>query len=85
MITCTFAINSNAEYFYEQITPWIGNQPRVYLVDFFKYIKDMYGHQVKRFTETYQYDGFHLNTNGHQLYYDFVYERINQIVTAEKE
>ena len=85
LITCTYAINSNAEYFYEQITPWIENQPQVYLIDFFSHIKEMYGQEVTYFTDTYQYDGFHLNTNGHQLYYDFVYEQLKEIVTTEAD
>ena len=61
LMRCLFAINSNAEYFYAQLIPWIEKQPRVHIIDFFGHIKQLYGSSVKRFYKTYQYDKTHLN------------------------
>jgi hypothetical protein len=84
LASCLFAINSNAEYFYAQLIPWIEKQPRVHIIDFFGHIKEMYGSSVKRFNKAYQYDKIHLNPQGHQLFYDFVYPRLNEIMTAQE-
>jgi len=82
--SCFFAINSNAEYFYQQFIPWIHDQQGVYIIDFFNHIKEIYGSHVSQFSDLYQYDGVHLNPAGHQIYYDFVYTKLQDILTAEK-
>ncbi len=55
--SCFFAINSNAEYFYQQFIPWIHDQQGVYIIDFFNHIKEIYGSHVSQFSGVYQYDG----------------------------
>jgi len=78
--SCFFAINSNAEYFYRELIPWIHNQQGVYIIDFFNHVKESYGSHVSQFSNLYQYDGVHLNPAGHQLYYDFVYAKLQEIL-----
>ncbi len=82
--SCFFAINSNAEYFYQELIPWIHNQQGVYIIDFFNHVKETYGSHVSQFSNLYQYDGVHLNPKGHEIYYDFVYTQLQKILTAEK-
>lgn len=82
--SCFFAINSNAEYFYEHLIPWIQKQQGVYIIDFFNHIKETYGSNVPQFSDVYQYDGVHLNPQGHEMFYDFVYTKLQEIVTAEE-
>lgn len=83
--SCFFAINSNAEYFYEQLIPWIHDQQGVYIIDFFNHIKEIYGLHLSQFSDLYQYDGVHLNPKGHEIYYDFVYTQLQKILTADKD
>jgi lysophospholipase L1-like esterase len=83
--SCFFTINSNAEYFYQELIPWIHNQQGVYIIDFFNHVKETYGSDVSQFSNLYQYDGVHLNPAGHQLYYDFVYAKLQEIVAGRKE
>jgi len=81
VLSCVFAANSNAEYFYQQFIPWITDQPDVYLIDFFGYIKETYAPTPKSFITLYGYDGLHLSPSGHQIYYDFVYPRLTTLLT----
>ena len=81
VLSCVFAANSNAEYFFEQFIPWITDQPHVHLIDFFGYIKENYAPNPTSFIGTYGYDGLHLNPSGHQIYYDFVHPRLTTILT----
>lgn len=80
-LSCLFAANSNAEYFYGQFIPWINNQSDVYLIDFFDYIKETYAPNPATFINTYGYDGVHLTPAGHQIYYDYVYSRLTALLT----
>jgi len=89
--SCFDALNSNAEYFYEQILPWIDNQPKVHIIDFFTYIKETYSSDPRSFIDSYGYDVFygyiHLTPEGHQIYFDYVYPRLTQIlgVTSDSD
>jgi hypothetical protein len=84
-LSCLFAANSNAEYFYSRLIPWIDSQPNVYLIDFFAYIKATYASNPLSFINTYGYDGLHLTPAGHQIYYDYVYPRLTAIVTGSTD
>jgi hypothetical protein len=81
VLSCLFAVNSNAEYFYEQFFPWIISQPDVYLIDFFGHINATYAPNPISFIDTHGYDGIHLKPSGHQIYYDFVYPQLAGILS----
>ena len=81
-LSCLLAANSNAEYFYARLIPWINSQSNVYLIDFFGHIKETYASNPLGFINTYGYDGVHLTPAGHQIYYDYVYPRLTAIVTG---
>jgi lysophospholipase L1-like esterase len=81
-LACLFEVNSNAEYFYEQFLPWITSQSDVYLIDFFRYIKETYAPNPISFINKYGYDGIHLKPSGHQIYYDFVYPQLVSILAV---
>jgi len=81
-LSCLFAANSNAEYFFERFIPWISGQSNVYLIDFFNYIKETYAPDPLSFIDTYGYDGIHLTPAGHQIYYDYVYPQLTALLSA---
>ena len=81
-LSCLFAANSNAEYFFERFIPWINSQSNVHLIDFFRYIKETYASNPLSFINTFGYDGVHLTPAGHQIYYDYVYPRLTEIVAG---
>lgn len=80
VFSCLFSANSNSEYFYEQFDPWITNQPDVYQIDFFEYIKATYPLDPMTFITIYGYDSIHLNPGGHEIYFDFVYPQLTSIL-----
>jgi lysophospholipase L1-like esterase len=84
-LACLFATNSNAEYFYAQFIPWIESQPAAYLIDFFGYIKATYAQNPLSFINTYGYDSIHLKPGGHQIYYNYVYPRLSEIVSGSND
>lgn len=81
-LACLFATNSNAEYLYGILIPWISSQPNVYLIDFFGYINEAYAQNPLSFINAYGYDGVHLTPAGHQIYYDYVYPQLTDILTG---
>jgi hypothetical protein len=78
---CKYAENSNTEYFWSKFTPWLNTQQNVYFIDFFTYVKATYGAD-DNFINQYGYDGIHLNPSGHQIYYDYVYDNLAQILNT---
>ena len=82
VFSCLFSANSNAEYFYEQFNPWIINQPDVHLIDFFGYIKEAFAPDPMTFITIYGYDNIHLNPSGHEIYYDFVYPQLTNLLAG---
>jgi len=80
VLSCLTAVNSNAEYFYEQFIPWVISQPDVHLIDFFGHIKETYTPNPINFIDTHGYDGIHLKPSGHQIYYDYVYSGLTALL-----
>ena len=77
--SCLYAINSNVEYFYSKFIPWMNTQQNVHLIDFFSYVKATYGANAN-FINQYGFDGIHLKPGGHQIYYNYVYAELTQIL-----
>jgi hypothetical protein len=78
-LNCLNAINSNTEYFWSKFIPWLNTQQNVYFIDFFSYVKTTYGAN-DNFINQYGFDDIHMKPSGHQIYYDYVYAELAQIL-----
>ncbi len=78
--SCLLTVNSNAQYFYAQFTPWVNSQPDVFLINFFSYITETHMDNPAHFITLNGYDGIHLQPSGHHIYYNFVYQQLTNIL-----